>query len=93
MTTNIPYTPEQIKMIQDAKKTMPRNWAKVLSVLIKDNYGVAYSNVYISQALGNNPRFYNQIIFNAFVDYKESLAKDLTKSMNRLKSYTYEPVK
>jgi len=80
-------------MIQDAKKTMPRNWAKVLSTLIQQSHGILYSNVYISQALGNKPRFYNQIIFNAFVDYKESLSNSLSERMNRLKSSTYESVK
>jgi predicted transcriptional regulator len=93
MTAFLPYTPEQIKLIQDAKLTLPRDWARTLSDRIYNTHQVRYSNVYISQALMIKPKFYNSIIFNAFVDYKEELGTTFSSNMNRLKSSTYEPAK
>jgi len=80
-------------MIQDAKVTMPRNWAALLSDRIFKKTKKRYSNVYISRALGINPTFYNSTIFNAFVDYKEELELTFSNNVNRLKSSTYEPAK
>lgn len=80
-------------MIQDAKLTMPRNWAALLSDRIFAKTQERYSNVYISRALSVKPTFFNATIFNAFVDYKEELALNFLNSMDRLKSSTYESAK